>query len=312
MSRPRESDGGVPPWRRFRRRCYWALTVALLGLAARLPLRAGRGLGRRLGALGLRVRPRDRALTRDNLARAFPDLTFRDRETLLARAAEAAGLNLWDTLAAPRILAGGLVAEEPCEGTGGRPVLDVIADLAVPGRGVILLTGHLGCWELLGGWLGRELPEKGLGSLGVVTGRVHNPAVDRLLQDRRRAMGLVPLPRDEGARPLLRHLRGGGVAALLLDQNVGARTVEVPFFGRPAPTAAGLAVIALRHRIPVLPVAIARDPDGPGHRVVHLPPLEPADGDDVPGFLASCNERLETLIRRNPHEWVWFHRRWNA
>ena len=305
-------DQGVPLWRRFRRRCYWALTVALLGLAARLPMAVGHSLGRRLGTLGLQVRPRDRDIARDNLALAFPDLSFRDREALLERSAAAAGLNLWDTLATPRILADQEVAEAPCPETGGRSVLDVLADLAAGGRGVILLTGHLGCWELLGGWLGERLPARGLGGLGVVTGRVHNPPVDRLLQDRRRALGLVPLPREEGARPLLRHLGKGGVAALLLDQNVAARTEDVPFFGRAAPTAAGLAVIALRHGIPVLPVAIGRDPEGQGHLVRHLQPLDPAGRDDVRAFLAECNARLETLIRRNPHEWVWFHRRWNA
>lgn len=312
MNSPHCSDQGVPLWRRSRRRCYWALTVALLWLAARLPLGAGRAIGRRLGALGLRFRPRDRDIARDNLALAFPDLSFVERETLLDGAVAAAGLNLWDTLATPRVLATGGVSEEPCLETGERSVIDVIADLATPGRGVILLTGHLGCWELLGGWLGERLPARGLGGLGVVTGRVHNPPVDRLLQDRRRALGLVPLPREEGARPLLRHLGSGGVAALLLDQNVAARTEDVPFFGRPAPTAAGLAVIALRHGIPVLPVSIGRDPDGRGHLVRHLPPLEPEEGDDVRAFLTECNARLEILIRRNPHEWVWFHRRWNT
>jgi KDO2-lipid IV(A) lauroyltransferase len=149
----------------------------------------------------------------------------------------------------------------------------------------------------------------------VVTGRVHNPAVDRLLQDRRRELGLVPLPRDGGARPLLRHLGAGGVAAVLLDQNVAARTEVVPFFGRPAPTPAGLAVLALRRGIPVLPVALARDGRG-GHLVRHLAPLVvpagPAGDEEVRAFLTRCNARLERLIRRNPAEWVWFHDRWPA
>lgn len=311
----------VPLWRRFRRRCYWALTVVLLRLARVMPLAWGRGLGRGLAKVGLGVRRREREVALGNLRHAFPDLDDRRRQRLLAEAAAAAGGNLWDTLAVPRVLADGLVGEEPCPRTGGRPVGDVIAELAAPGRGVLLLTGHLGCWELLGGWLGRELPGRGLGPLAVVTGRVHNPPVDRLLQDRRRSLGLVPLPRDAGARPLLRHLREGGVAAILLDQNVGARTEDVPFFGRPAPTAAGLAVIALRHGIPVLPIAIARDPGGRGHIVRHLAPLPPGGpaGDrgqptreQVRDFLTECNGRLEELIRRNPAGWVWFHRRWNS
>jgi KDO2-lipid IV(A) lauroyltransferase len=283
----------------------------LLHLAGWLPLGAGRALGRTLGRLGLALRPGDRTRADANLAVAFPDLDAAGRKDLLRRSAEAAGLNLWDTLAAPRLLAAGRVTEARGGETGRRPLTDLLADLAAPGRGVILLTGHLGCWELLGGWLGRQLPARGLGPLAVVTGRVHNPAVDRLLQDRRRALGLVPLPRDAGPRPLLRHLDRGGVAAILLDQNVAARTESVPFFGRPAPTAAGLAVIALRRRIPVLPVAIARD-DAGGHVVLHREPLVPGADESVRGFLERCNAQLEALIRRNPAEWVWFHRRWSA
>jgi len=292
------------------------LALGLLRTAAVVPPAWGRALGRGLARLALALRPDDRNRARANLALAFPGTSAAGRDHILRRAAAAAGGNLWDTLAAPRLLARDLVREEPCPATGNRPVLAVLGELAAPGRGVLLLTGHLGCWELLGGWLGANLPAHGLGPLAVVTGRIHNPAVDRLLQDRRRALGLVPLPRDEGARPLLRHLRGGGVAAVLLDQNVAARTEEVPFFGRPAPTPAGLAVIALRHGIPVLPVAIARDPDGPGHLVRHLAPLRPpagaGDAADVREFLRRCNLCLEKLIRRNPAEWVWFHRRWTT
>jgi len=309
-------EGDVSLWRRFRRRCYWLLALFLMGTARVLPLAWGRAFGRRLAHIGLRVRPQDRRIAEDNIALAFPHLNYPDRNALLLRSAGAAGLNLWDTLATPKVLAAGLVREEPCPGTDGRSVLDILSELAAGGRGVIILTGHLGCWELLGGWLGSGLRERGHHALGVVTGQVHNPAVDRLLQNRRRDLGLTPLPRQEGARPLLRHLNGGGIVALLLDQNVRARTVDVPFFGRPAPTAVGIGMIAVRYGIPVLPVAIARDPEGSGHLVRHLPPVETRGGgrtdDEVREFLGLCNERLEELIRRNPAEWVWFHRRWSA
>jgi KDO2-lipid IV(A) lauroyltransferase len=103
---------------------------------------------------------------------------------------------------------------------------------------------------------------------------------------------------------------------VLLDQRTQVPSLDVPFFGRPAPTAAGPGRLALRHGIPVLPVAIARR--GRGHVVRHLAPLTPAadpaaarDDGQVAAFLAECNDCLEQLIRRNPAEWVWFHRRWD-
>jgi len=312
------AEDRLPRWRRWRRRGYYLLTAGLLGVAPRLPLAAGRGLGRGLARLALAIRPRERARARANLAAAFPGLAPREREALLQEAARRLGENLHDTLAAPRLLARpGFVGEEPCPDTGGRPVGDVAAALAAAGRGLLLLSGHLGCWELLGPWMAGELARRGIGPLAVVTGTVHNPAVDRLLQERRRASGLLPLPRREGSVPLLRHLDRGGAVAVLLDQNLAVPSLPVPFLGRPAPTVAGFGRLALRRGIPVLPLAIARR--GGGHVVRHLAPLRPdpdpaAARDDaaVAAFLAACNGALEALVRRNPGEWVWFHDRWTV
>jgi lauroyl/myristoyl acyltransferase len=72
--------------------------------------------------------------------------------------------------------------------------------------------------------------------------------------------------------------------------------------------------LARRYGVPVLPVAIAAAPAGTGHVVSHLPVVRwgeagPAE-DQVDAFLTACNGQLETFIRRNPAQWVWFHRRW--
>ena len=306
-------QGDTALYRRARRRIYWLLVVFLVQVADWLPVNLGRRLCAGLARLALRFRPAERGLAQANLARAFPEIDGRQRGCLLRESAEALGWNLFDTLAARRLLdRTDAVDEEP----GPARVADVIADLAAQGRGVFLLTGHLGCWELLGGWLARELTARGMAGLGVVTGTVRNPPVDKLLQDRRRALGMTVLPRHEGAGPLLRYLKAGGVVAVLQDQNTRVQNVAVPFFGEPAPTPAGLARLALRYRIPVLPVAIARDRLTHVHRVVHRPALafkETSCSDDtVKDFLIRCNGELEHFIRRNPTEWVWFHHRWES
>ena len=95
----------------------------------------------------------------------------------------------------------------------------------------------------------------------------------------------------------------------LMDQNTRVSNRPVPFFGRPAPTPTGPVRLARRYGIPLLPVAIGRH--GDGHRVIHLPPLEPGVGDENT-LLAAANAALEEMIRRNPAEWVWFHRRWES
>ncbi len=154
--------------------------------------------GRGWAALALRVRPRERERARANLALALPELAVGAREALLKRAAAALGANLHDTLALERLSAGGYAGVE------GTAAAATARALLAEGRGLLILTGHLGCWELLGGWLAREL-----GGLAVVTGTIHNAPFDRLVNDRRRRLGLTPLPREGDLRPLLRVLRGG-------------------------------------------------------------------------------------------------------
>ncbi|MCB1184923.1 lysophospholipid acyltransferase family protein [bacterium] len=286
----------------------------LLGLVEVLPLAWGRGLGVGLARLARRLRPADVAVARANLARAFPDTSAAARERLLAAAVDHLGINLFHTLAAPRLVSRpDVIATAPASASGDADTATVLAGLAAEGRGVFILTGHIGCWELAGAWVARELASRGLGPLGVVTGTVHNPPVDDLLQGRRRDLGMQPLPRDGGVRPLLALLRRGGVVAVLLDQRTGVRNLPVPFFGVPAPTPLGPARIALRHGIPVLPVVGVWDAASRRHVMHHLPPLRPdaAGGETAAGFLARCNGALETFVRRNPAQWVWFHRRWS-
>ena len=312
MELPAES---LPLWRRIRRRAYWIVVLVLLRLADLVPITWGRALGVGFARLALVLRPTERRRARVNLSDAFPHLDSESVERLVSDSAAALGRNFFDTLAAGRLLADvGCIVEEPNEDTGNLPLVEVIEELMTAGRGVLILGGHLGCWELLGGWLAVQLDGAGCGPLGAVTGTVHNPPVNRILQDRRRALGLKVLPRDQGLGPLLRHLRGGRAVAVLLDQNTRVPNVQAPFFGRMAPTPTGFGNLALRNGVPVLPVSIARVDER--HVVRHLAPMLPAAVDPVSemrllDFLTDCNGSLERMIRRNPAEWVWFHRRWN-
>jgi len=309
------AEGDIALWRRARRRFYWLLTLVMVRLADRAPLAVGRRMCVGLARLAVRLRRQDRRVAEVNLARAFTELDAREHNRLLRGSTVALGLNLFDTLVAGRLLEiDDSVVEEPGPLPGQPRVGDVLADLAAPGRGVFVLTGHLGCWELLGGWLARQVQSRGLKGLGVVTGTVRNPPVDRLLQDRRRRLGMTVLPRQEGARPLLRYLREGGIVAVLLDQNTLVENLDIPFFGEPVPTPTGLARLALRYGIPILPVAIARDQRKHRHVVLHRPPLAfkagKVDDENIRDLLTLCNAELEYFIRRNPTEWVWFHHRW--
>lgn len=293
----------VPAWRRWRRR-FWAAV-------ARAVLEAGRcwpaGLTRMVcGLLALTAplaSPRAARRAWRNLAGAFPGRSTAWRRAVWWGLAASLGRNLHGALTARREADAGFPAVVSEAGPDGRELLAVLRDQLARGTGVFLLTGHLGCWELLGAWLAHHL-----GGLTVVTATVHNPAVDRLLQDHRRGLGLRPLPREGGARPILRALAAGEVVGVLLDQATRVRSEPLPFFGRPAPTPVGIARLARHAGVALVPAAMVWERGA--WRVRCLEPLEPADHASDDDLAAACNRALEALIERNPEQWVWFHDRW--
>jgi Kdo2-lipid IVA lauroyltransferase/acyltransferase len=306
----------LPAWRRWRRRAWYLTACVVLHLVQSIPPTVGRGLCRSLARLALLLRRRERALAQRNLALVFPDQDRRWRARLLRQAAASLGENLYAALTLERQAARGfpvvVATGQPAAATGSvggaghgdEDLPALLRRLQQAGRGVLLVTAHLGCWELLGAWLAGQLDRP-----AVVTATVHNPAVDRLLQDRRRALGLEPLPRDQGPRPLLRALGRGAVVGVLLDQNTRAAGAMVPFLGRPAPTPLGVLTIARRRGVPLVPAAAVRED---GRWVIqHLAPIDPAPDADLEVLAGRLNRALEALIRRNPAQWVWFHDRWN-
>ncbi len=280
-----------------------------------IPLRWGRGICTGLARLAFTLRGRERELAAANLALAFPTESAVKREAILRESVLCLGRNFFNTLAAPRLLSrAGQVTEEILSGADKTTIGECLTDLASGGRGVFILTGHIGCWELAGAWLAQIIAERKLDPLGVVTGTIHNPPVDRLIQNRRRALGVQVMPREKGAAPLVRFLRDGGIVAVLQDQRTRVRNLDVPFFGVPAPTSAGIAALALKYSIPVLPGVGVWDDTRQVLVMRHLPPIRPEDFSDRDqlGFLTQCNSALEEFIRWNPEQWVWFHRRWNT
>jgi len=240
--------------RRLRRRFYAGLAWIILHVAQELPLAWGRRCGVRLSRIAAKVRPRQYELAQDNLARALPELTAHERNSILDASMDNLGQNLFHTLVAPRLLRiPGLVIEEPGEYGDGIGIGERLRDLSGPGRGVIILGGHIGCWELAAGWLAKLIGNEEYGPLAAVTGTIHNPPIDRMVQRWRRKMGMLPLPREDGAGPLVKILKDGGTVGILLDQRTHVRNIEVPFFGHLAPTPVGLAQLALKYSIPVLP-----------------------------------------------------------
>jgi KDO2-lipid IV(A) lauroyltransferase len=186
---------------------------------------------------------------------------------------------------------------------------DVLREAQARGRGVIVITGHFGNFELMPLWWSRRH-----GSLTLVVRPLDNPWLEARLGRVRRRFGNRVLGRRHGLAEALRSLRRGETVGVLIDQNMAHRQgLFVEFFGKWACTTRLPALLALRTGAPVVPAFILRLGEG-RHRVTI--------GEEIPlvrtGVLsqdlllntARFTQALEGMVRRHPEQWLWVHRRW--
>jgi len=278
------------------------LAFPLGWLLARLPAGAGLWMGRRLGDLAWVALPRRRALARENLARAFGgERPPAEIHRLARRSFEHLGMSLVEGCVLLFRPAGALLSRVDVAGH------EHLEKAAAEGKGVLLLSAHLGNWELLAASHALTAFE-----LSIVVRPLDQPLLDRLVERVRRRSGAELIAKRRAVREMLDALRRGRMVGVLLDQNSSrSEGVFAPFFGIPASTSKGLAVISLRTGAAVVPVFIRRVDRG-RHRVEFGAPLPvPADGGIV-AYTAAFNRAIEAAIRRAPEQWLWMHERWRT
>lgn len=281
--------------------------LAALGwVLVHLPAGFGRWVGHRLGDLAYWTLPGRRAVARENLALAFGAERASDELDRICRQSfHHLGMTLVEVCAFLFAPPASLLSGVSVEG------MDHVKAAMARGKGVLLLTAHLGNWELLA-------PTHVVSGypLSIVVRPMDSALLDRLVTRVREKSGAELLRKHRALREVLDALRGRRMVAILLDQNATRREgVFVPFFGRPASTSKSLALLALRSGAPVLPVFIHREADGT-HRVVIEPEVpRPGTGDrrrDIVVYTAAFTRRVEDAVRRWPEQWFWVHRRWRT
>jgi Kdo2-lipid IVA lauroyltransferase/acyltransferase len=281
---------------------YYALRGLIAGLN-RLSWRGATGFGAWMGGLGYRPFGVRRDLVEKQIAGAFPELP-RDAVRRIARAAyEHLGRIVVETALLPSLGPGGVL--ELFEGVDG---WDAIEDARAQGKGVIMVTGHLGNWELGGAYIAaRGVPVE------AVARQMSNPLFDSYLTRTRERIGISVVYDGDAVRRTPRALRDNHGVAFVSDQGVlGLASTYVPFFGRPAKTPRGPAVFALRFGVPMVFGVALRKPDGRYRLSFERIPVEDtgARERDVDDLVARYTATLERWVRKAPEQYFWHHRRW--
>jgi KDO2-lipid IV(A) lauroyltransferase len=278
---------------------FWS-TLKFLGF---LPRPLARWTGARLAALVFRINPAWRRAALFNLGIAFPDWGGEKKRRVIRDMVRYQG---W--IAAE-------FAHLPHTGRNTTPILVVeggenFAAAERAGKGVLMLTGHMGAWELI--------PFAGLVHMKpsyLVVRPIDNRRVDALVNQYRSLSGHMPLTKDQAARGALQALRNGKSVGILIDQNIASEeAIFVDFFGVPAATTTGLARLARHTGAPVVPVYTYWDKSIGKYRVCADPAviLERTVNEeaDIRNYTARFNQIIENYVRRFPDQWLWAHRRW--
>lgn len=263
-------------------------------------LRVGRGLGFLMGRV-LRMRRKNVLAA---LARCLPERTEAERRNIANGVYRHLGTMAVECLGFPDQPRE--VFQQHVDFVGEEHATAALAQ----GRGMLVLMGHIGNWELLGlAVAGRWAP------ISVIVRTQRNPEFDAYWRSSREKMGLRPLPAQHSYREALRALKQGEMVAVTLDQNMRRRRgIFVDFFGEQASTTPGLAYLAAQSGAPVVPLYIIRQPDG--RHVVHALPALPPPPDREEATIQAATQTytkiLETIIRQHPDQWLWLHNRWRT
>jgi len=285
-------------------RVEYALARTLESAVSALPERAADGVGRRVGRAVHRLGIR-RKVVEENLRLAFPG----QPPEWIARTSIAAYEHLGREAAA--ILRLSKLDKQAIVDRTVPVGWDEMEEALSHGKGVMLVTGHYGNWEIAAATVAaRGVP------IAAIVRRQGNRLVDERLNGLRRRLGVEIITQREAPSRVPRLLRKNAVIGIVGDQDARRAGVFVPFFGRPASTHRGPAVFALKLGAPVFACVARRLPgaevryevSGHGIPVVRTGDLEA----DVTALTAALAARLEAEVRKAPEQYFWFHRRWKT
>lgn len=281
---------------------YFALRV-VSAIVRRLPRKSALTFGRVLGRLTMKVLPSRYRMARENMALALPELSAAEIENSVRKNFEHIGICGVEMLRLDMFQPGHKDAEKYIIYED----LDLLQEALMLNRGVLLLSAHLGFWELGSFALAEHRIQ-----FDMVAKPLKNPLADCYFAELRKSFGAEILNSRKGARRILRSLRANHVVGIMLDQHISPPgSVAVEFFGRKAFATTAIANMAMKNQIPVVPVFCLRQPDN--RYKIWAEPMLLLGGTGEDAVIANTQrltDIIEAAVRKDISQWFWMHKRW--
>jgi KDO2-lipid IV(A) lauroyltransferase len=289
--------------KRYKHAIATPLIQGALHLFARLPLPASHRIGAALGWL-LTAVPNDlKRITAINLSLCFPDLSIRERRRLLEQSlieigktfAETGALWLWNK---ERVL--GLACRVYGE--------DLLVQALAQGKGIILVSPHLGAWELAGLYCSTRCP------LTTLYRPPRIAALDSMIRHARERLGARLVPTStQGIRAIIQALRRGEAVGVLPDQDPRRdQGVFAPFFGIPTHTMTLISRLAARTEAEVLFVYARRFAGAEGYELHFMAAPQGIADHDPERAATQLNQGIERCVRAVPEQYLWAYKRFKT
>jgi KDO2-lipid IV(A) lauroyltransferase len=284
----------------------FAAAWLLLKIVSFLPRSLARGLATATLRILLALLPKLRRVALLNLQIAFPDWTDAERHAMLRSMARHLAWQAVEFTRFPHYNRDTI--EEIVEMEGHENFLAAQRQ----GNGVLILTGHLGAWEL------SSFAHAVYGfPMHYIARPLDNARLDAFINRYRGLSGNQPIFKNESARTVLKVLNGGGVVGILADQNtLPEEGAFVDFFGKTSCTTTGIARLALHTGAPVVPGYAYWDTAANKYKLRFEPAVELVETGNQEQDIVESTQRfakiIEAIIRKFPDQWVWVHARWKT
>jgi Kdo2-lipid IVA lauroyltransferase/acyltransferase len=248
---------------------------------------------------------KQRIIALHNLRGAYPEKSVDEIEVLAKGVYRHMGIVLAELFEMPYITRKTLHEWADAEG------LEHLEKAFAQGKGVLSIVAHFGNWELM--TVAVPLMAR---PMQIIYRPLDSPVMDNLLGWSRTKHGNSLIPKGGSGKKIIRLLRENNAIGILSDQNVDKNEgAFVDFFGRPACTSVGTAVLAMQSGAPVLPAFMPRMPDG-RYKLIILPAVEITSTDNYESDLIVNTQRftkvVEDMVRKYPDQWFWIHQRWKT